>query len=152
ECKACCKCIKACPADALKDGFCRDICLREIMNGKMFDKFYSEKLSNKILGCEICQSVCPLNEKIEKTEMPIELKELLKIKNILNDQPQTYKELENYIGKNYSKRTRILNLALNSAKNTKDRSYLPQIEKFLNDECEHIRLNAKFAYEFLSGK
>lgn len=151
-CLNCDKCVKACPTDALKDGFYRDICLREIMNNKTFDNFYSEKLSNKILGCEICQSVCPLNEKIEKIEMPMKLKELLKIKNILNDQQQTYKELEKYIGKNYSKRTRVLNLALNSAKNTKDKSYLPQIENFLNDLDENVKLNAKSVYEFLSGK
>jgi len=151
ECLNCGQCIKKCPTGALNDGFCRDICLREIMNKKTFDVLYSEKLSNNILGCEICQSVCPLNDKVERVEIKRGLKELLSISNILKDKSQTYKELEKYIGKNYSRRTRILNLALNSAKNTKDKSYLPQIFKFLNDECEHIRLNAKLAYEFLSG-
>jgi len=59
--------------------------------------------------------------------------------------------LEKYIGKNYSKRSKILTLALNSAKNTNDKSYLPLVSKFLNDFDDSIKLNADIAFKFLSG-
>ena len=65
-CANCKKCVTACPNDAiLEKGIDRTRCLSAISQKK--NKTYEEKQllkhNNIVWGCDICQDVCPYNEK-----------------------------------------------------------------------------------------
>ena len=68
KCKGCDLCIKACPGNALSDGFCAEKCVSAITQkkGELTD---SEKkiLRNScfVWGCDVCSLVCPHNKYLE---------------------------------------------------------------------------------------
>lgn len=65
KCMGCCECIKNCPTNAIKEDFGFDYtkCLSFITQAKELSCEQKEllKKSDKIIGCDICQSVCPHN-------------------------------------------------------------------------------------------
>lgn len=154
NCNNCGKCSNACPVSALKDGeLLRDRCLRQKMNGIINDDFSARLMENNILGCEICQRCCPLNNKIEKIAPKKELEDILDISDLIANAEKGNKHLENlgdYIGKNYAKRIRILSMAINSAGNSKDKKYLRDVGKFTKSLDEAVRVNALRAVRLLT--
>ena len=72
-------CIKACPNDSISDsGVSYDKCLRHLANDpKTMTAVQIKMLGGRVLGCDICQRVCPFN-KSQYTEMPKELAEICK--------------------------------------------------------------------------
>ncbi len=71
ECMHCGACRRACPGNALENGFDIDRCASHIgqKKGELSDsEIEILKKSGSIFGCDICQRVCPYN-KIEKTAM-----------------------------------------------------------------------------------
>lgn len=155
NCNGCKKCIGACPVSALAGGgLNREKCLREIMNGIIEDDLSAKLLKNNILGCEICQRVCPLNEKVEKIAPGKELEDVLDISNLISAAEKGNKSLDSlskFIGKNYIKKTKILSLAINSAGNSKDKSYLIKVKKFVESQEKAVRINAVRAVNLLEG-
>lgn len=72
-CLNCNACIKVCPTKALnKHGVLNsNICLSYITQKKgIIEDKYKDKIKNVIYGCDICQNVCPHNQKREKFEHP----------------------------------------------------------------------------------
>lgn len=70
-CGSCRACIDACPTDAIVDEYLVDsnkcISFLTIENkGEIEDK-YKGKFENWLFGCDICQDVCPWNNKFSKT-------------------------------------------------------------------------------------
>jgi len=100
SCKACGKCIEACPLGALsKDGFCEDRCLSYITQKKgelSREEKDAMKKSGMIWGCDICQEVCPHNKGIEVTEID-EFKQNL-ISELYIDENLSNKEFKNLYG------------------------------------------------------
>lgn len=75
QCTGCGACIAACPGGALKQdgGFCPEKCLSYITQKKEKLTSAEEELIRKsgcAWGCDICQTVCPHNRQIPKTELP----------------------------------------------------------------------------------
>lgn len=64
SCGTCEICIKACPVNALVDGFDIDKCLSAENQRKQPLKERSIKKNYLLLGCDICQLVCPKNKNI----------------------------------------------------------------------------------------
>lgn len=66
SCGDCVRCIKACPVNALFDGYNMEKCLsyenqtKEPLSEEAIDKNYL------LLGCDICQIVCPKNRNIKQ--------------------------------------------------------------------------------------
>lgn len=154
DCIKCKKCIKACPVSALNDGALdREKCLRQKMNSAIEDDESAKLLGNNILGCDICQTACPLNSGILPVKPEQNLENILNIADLIFNAEKGNKQLENlagYIGKNYAKHTRILSLAINSAGNSKDKSYLPKIEKFKDSSVDAVRISAIRAIKLLN--
>lgn len=73
-CMNCGECIKRCIGGALSaDGFCIDKCVSHISQKKGELSESEEKLivkSGLCWGCDICQTVCPYNKRLETTAMP----------------------------------------------------------------------------------
>jgi len=93
----CILCANACPNNAIgEDGVCYDKCLRHLANApKSMTKTQIKMLNGRVLGCDICQRVCPFN-KTEYVEMPIELAEIcMDLKN-----PDNITKLADIVGKN----------------------------------------------------
>ena len=66
-CGTCTKCIDECPTDAIVDEYVLDsnkcISYLTIEHRNELPEEYLEKLDNWIYGCDICQQVCPWNQK-----------------------------------------------------------------------------------------
>jgi epoxyqueuosine reductase len=66
-CGSCTKCIDMCPTGALKAPFCIDVskCLSylTIEAHDAIDKEIAGKMGNTFFGCDVCQEVCPFNNK-----------------------------------------------------------------------------------------
>lgn len=69
ECLNCGKCIAACPTHALTaDGFDKNLCLSDITQrkGELTDEQKQLiKITGCAWGCDICQTVCPMNKKVK---------------------------------------------------------------------------------------
>lgn len=66
RCGTCTKCLQSCPTQALSEteGLNANRCIsyQTIENKESVDKNIREKLSGYILGCDICNDVCPWNK------------------------------------------------------------------------------------------
>lgn len=113
HCNDCGLCQNACPTNALENGFNRAKCLRngqDIVDSDIYDYTL---LDNSILGCDKCQIYCPLNS-ADYIDMPEDLKDILKIENFTEYAKNGKKQftlLDNYIGKNMVKITKMLYFA-----------------------------------------
>lgn len=70
-CGSCTRCIEACPTDAIVDAYVLDArrCLSYLTIENKSDDIpdeHSENMHGWIYGCDICQNVCPWNNKFEQ--------------------------------------------------------------------------------------
>lgn len=132
-CKDCDNCKKACRMHAIEDGvFVRENCLRQQMEDKNLSDVASDFAGCRLLGCDICQRVCPVNWHIESTEPGLELRDLLQTDNlffsVINNDLDRLKLL---IGSNYARRGKLLYLLANvmgNSGNAKNIDYLRTIQ------------------------
>ncbi len=108
-CGGCGKCVEACPAGAVPNK--KEKCLRNIqenarkgLTSEMKDN--ARFLGKKLLGCGICQSVCPINACVKKTLLPENLKNLLQKDNFeIAIKNNDLKQLKPIIGSNYARQS-----------------------------------------------
>lgn len=103
-CGDCDICINACPTNAIsKSGMDATKCLRQYMHlGKYPCKEIAHSAGRRLLGCDICQRVCPHNHDVEKN-VPDRLREILWINDFEKRLIEHRTELSEYIGDNYTK-------------------------------------------------
>lgn len=65
HCGSCRACVDACPANALENGvFHRERCLRNWqLSGRSIPEELRERMGVRLIGCDVCQAVCPHNAK-----------------------------------------------------------------------------------------
>lgn len=133
-CKDCNKCVVACPNHALDSGFSRKDCLRNYQDLEdLGDDVARKAQKNRIIGCDTCQRVCPYNKDIEYVDMPTELKEFLRLDNLLLRSREGKRGLEylvDHIGKNFLRVKRVRRLTVNAIQNSGDNELI----KLLNEE------------------
>jgi epoxyqueuosine reductase QueG len=136
SCQKCLNCVAACPTGAISiDGFNREKCLRNMMSEKI-DEQHRKKVY-QLLGCDICQVVCPQNHHRRKEPTSFDLLCVLK--------GEETKNIKALCGANYGKRTRVVSQAICYAVSQNATSSLDDISKLLNDQNDTISKYAKWA-------
>ncbi len=154
NCGACGKCADACPADALRSGFDINRCLRAKMNKIGVDSEEdSLKFGKKILGCDICQNVCPHNKKAGETSYSQRQKELFDLENLFLAALKGKKGMAEYaeeIGANFARPGRFLSMCINAMGNSGNPRYAVLLENA--DIPPALERDRKRAIAKLSGK
>ncbi len=154
DCGDCDLCMRACPTGAIeKEGQVIPIkCIRHYMLSSDFVPInIREKMGSRMLGCDICQMVCPFNRKgmLEAKLPSSEEMELFKIKDILEEWSTGLKNRMNnmgeLIGKNYARAQKVLSMAVILAGNSKDESYMPYLISLLKHPHPPIRGHSAWA-------
>lgn len=143
-CLDCGACVRACPGGAIsKDGKI-DIerCIRGADNGEIAPEWMREKFENRILGCDVCQDVCPRNSKIESVRMPDEDRINLQLENLLDG---NLRPLIDKLGRNYARKERIRLKALLVAGNMKRYDLLERIKEISKTGTEKEKVHASWA-------
>lgn len=152
RCENCHACVSSCPTHALPGDGSVDItrCLRAQPESVPFPEKMRALLGGNILGCDLCQRVCPRNAAVPETNMPPALSSALDLSALLSGQ---YKPLIPFFGKNNARRQRLTARALIAAANLNRRDLLPLIEPLTEcRESEMVRDHAKWALTRLSGE
>jgi len=149
KCGSCTKCLQACPAKALSgEGFHRDKCLRQhMLRGTPVPVRLRVLMENRLLGCDICQQVCPYNILLPKEEAA---GECFPLDRILKQDADTLSRLSVKIGKNMALPNRICAQACIVAGNSKEPAYLPVLDKLCHHPSPIIAEHAAWAVNNLS--
>ena len=95
DCGTCRKCIDACPTHALEEGkYHMDKCISHFNQEKRELSDDEIKANYALIGCDICQMVCPKNigkGKITHPEFELSGKEMVSIVDLLTDSEKVFK-------------------------------------------------------------
>lgn len=97
KCGECNLCLEACPTKSIKEeGDNPNICLSYITQKKHIDDKWFPVLNGRIFGCDTCQTVCPYNKYIKKSNindfLPFEFMENPQIEELINLDNKSFKE------------------------------------------------------------
>lgn len=134
ECGECRRCCNACPTSAITDHgvIDRHRCIREHMPINIeTPNEIKTVIGSNYLGCDICQNVCPMNRHITECELPDTLYNATSMESLLNDATfnQQRSILTNHIGKNYTRKMRLLHSIIIHAALTGQHEYIQIIEQ-----------------------
>ncbi|NLI61680.1 MAG: hypothetical protein GX375_09690 [Clostridiales bacterium] len=154
DCGDCNLCMRACPTGAIgQEGeFTASKCIRHYMLSSDFVPVdIRDKMGGRMLGCDICQMVCPFNrESMQKSGLPsTEEMDLFKIDDILKEWSRGLKDRMNkmsrLIGGNYARAQKILSMTVIIAGNSKDKAYIPHLVNLLKHPHPPIRGHSAWA-------
>ena len=92
-----------------------------------------------ILGCELCQKICPYNAGIEPID---EMPDVFRLEELLKGNVKPALEI---VGKNLNKQGRIIQHACVVAAKQNRTDLIPLIEPLLSDPREGVRVAAEYA-------
>lgn len=158
-CGDCTRCITACPTSALLgDGRMNaKKCLSYQTQTKgMMGKGYRKKMRNVVYGCDICQLVCPYNQKKDfhlHEEMEPEVDSVFpKLRPMLTMSNREFKEQFGKLAGSWRGKRTLQRNALIALANLGGREALPDIIDCLNDERPVIRGTAVWAIAELTKR
>ncbi len=96
-----------------------------------------------MLGCELCQKICPYNAGMKPIE---EMPDAFRLEEILSGK---IKPVLAIVGKNLNKNGRIIQHACVIAARQKRSDLIPLIERWENDTREGVRVAAAYALKKL---
>lgn len=131
-CLNCGACKAVCPSSGVGN---LENCLR-----KHSSSFIPKQLRSglyQLIGCELCQTVCPLNSKEQRQTPQYSITELLKGKHI--------KEIQELAGKNMARKQRILSHAAIHAANTGQKEALEQLKHLSETSPSPTKEHAEWA-------
>ncbi len=148
-CGACKRCMHACPTGAItEDGFIREKCIRHYMlSGKPmpepFRRFVGAAEGTMgIVGCDICQRVCPYNAQAETARHG---QDCFSLPELLECTPDTLERFAALYGKNYANRNRIIAQAVLAAVNQGEKACFAQILSLQNSPSALVAEHARWA-------
>ena len=145
RCESCHACERICPSGAIGEhGYDFKDCARAYMGGDPMEDWVMDAMTC-ILGCELCQKICPYNAGIESIrEMP----DAFRLEEILAGH---IKPVLQIVGSNLNKHGRIIQHACVIAAKQGRSDLVPLIEPWLTDEREGVRVAANYALRKLLG-
>ncbi len=142
-CAKCHACEKICPSKAISDnGYDYAKCARAYMGGEPMEDWVMDCMTS-ILGCELCQSICPYNREIEPMQ---EVPGAFALEKLLSGDVKPALEI---VGTNLNKDGRLIQHACVMAAKQGRKDLLPLIEKLLEDRREGVRVAASYAVKRL---
>lgn len=142
HCGTCRKCELACPTNALEGGvFHRERCIRNwMMVGANVPESVRSAMRNRLIGCDVCQRVCPHNPPPEgETNPPVALRALL-------ERPkETALALRPLIGVNLTLPNRVLSQSCLIAGCSADRTLLPTLQALTKHPSPAVSEHAAWA-------
>ena len=148
-CASCQKCLHACPTQALTaEGFVRGKCLRQhMLRAAPVPPGMRDLMENRLLGCDICQQVCPYNafltdETVAGEHFPLD--------SLLVKDGETLARLANAIGRNMAVPNRVCAQACLVAGNSGQPSYLPALQKLCSHASQTVAEHAEHAVKKLT--
>lgn len=139
HCLHCGTCAVACPSNAVGDV---QRCLRFHVNGTVPEALRGDVY--QLLGCEKCQSACPLNDAAQGEPVHFALEELIS--------GTATAALRNIAGPNMVRRGRLLSQGALYAAATGQTQLLEKLKQLAESEAEPIRTHALWAIDKLSGE
>ena len=139
RCATCHACERICPSGAISEnGYDYKACARAYMGGDPMEDWVMDAMTC-ILGCELCQKICPYNAGIEPIrEMP----DAFRLEEILSGHIKPVLEI---VGTNLNKKGRIIQHACVIAAKQGRTDLIPLLEPWLADEREGVRIAADYA-------
>lgn len=140
ECKSCKICRTQCPTAAICDeGFERSKCLRQwqCSFAEFENKYKRQLLENRILGCNLCQIQCPMNNGVFSRVLKPDTNyySLFQLDNLAintclpNFRSSQYADV---LGRNYAKPIKLLSFVLNAMLNNNPNYHAKTIQDCLN--------------------
>lgn len=157
DCGDCTACMEACPTHAIKEPYkvIPSLCIAQWLDGGPISRQFREKVENRLTGCEICQEVCPKNQKLTpRRHYPVEIEEKSDspelIPLLLGDE-NYYKTVlpESVLEMDISALRRNVALALG---NIGDSIAVPALVKSLSHSESQVRSYAAWALGRIGGK
>jgi len=159
-CGDCNQCIQACPTQAIgNDG---DVlpqrCLRWYMlSAEIIPVDVREKLGTRLLGCDICQKVCPRNNKRTcQVQLPgcddtrhFDIYSMLKA--LVENDRGAIQGIASLIGRNYARSQRLLSGFIVAAGNMGQQKFIPLLIKTLRHPHPPIRAHSAWALGKIGG-
>ena len=142
-CAKCHACERVCPSGAISDnGYDYKTCARAYMGGEPMEDWVMDAMTS-ILGCELCQSICPYNREIEPVS---DVPEAFALEKLLSDDVKPALEI---VGTNLNKNGRLIQHACVMAAKQGRKDLLPLIERLLEDQREGVRAATAYAVKRL---
>ncbi len=143
RCDGCHACERICPSRAITDaGYDFRACARAYMGGEPMEDWVMDALGC-ILGCELCQRICPYNLGIEPISEP---PEAFRLEELLQGNVKPALEI---VGKNLNKQGRMIQHACVVATKQNRTDLIPLIEPLTSDPREGVRVAAAYALKHL---
>ena len=148
-CAGCGRCAAACPAGAIDEhGMTHpERCLRNfMMEGNVMPEPLRRKVGMRLLGCDICQRVCPMQpEPVQTAPIAIRLDELVTADAATFS--ETVSRLGTLIGRNAARPQRVRAQAALLAGNSGNAAYLPVLREWAQSPFEAVSTHARWAIE-----
>ena len=159
HCGTCTRCLDACPTDAFPEPYVLDarrcISYLTIELKTSIPEPLRAPMGNHVLGCDICQDVCPWNRKRHFTATPglqprpehthPDLEELARLT------PETFRQRFRGTALERPKRRGLLRNACVAMGNSGNPDFIPVLEDLLHDDEPLIREHAAWALAKLRG-
>lgn len=150
SCLNCGRCSHICPVQALDEhGMTHpERCLRNhMMEGKVVPEEYRTKIAMRLLGCDMCQRVCPMQSAacMGEQEDGFDLEDFVTADAARFS--RSAERLADRIGRNTARPQRIRAQAALLAGNTRNPSYLPVLRQWAQSDFEAVRVHALWAIQ-----
>lgn len=161
RCGSCRRCIDACPTGAIVEPYVLDAtrCISYLTIEKRgaLPEAHREAMGRHVFGCDICQDICPWNQKAPVTSEPAFAPRSGAVNadlgQLLDMDIETFRQRFRKSPVKRAKYTGLLRNALIAAGNSRHEPLKEKIANFLDHEDQQLQEHARWAYrQFISPR